>query len=110
MSKYCEDIFGDFLLKQPLETHPVSTFPILCLYCLIKKFGGNGHKVCVCVFIGQGVQMLTCCECSELVLNSALPAFFSPFSFDIFFLVLYSSDTKSLTKGTILSCTGQAGQ
>uniref|UniRef100_A0A8C5SLG5 Phosphoinositide phospholipase C n=1 Tax=Laticauda laticaudata TaxID=8630 RepID=A0A8C5SLG5_LATLA len=23
MSKYCEDIFGDLLLKQPLETHPL---------------------------------------------------------------------------------------
>uniref|UniRef100_A0A8C6ZLL9 1-phosphatidylinositol 4,5-bisphosphate phosphodiesterase n=1 Tax=Nothoprocta perdicaria TaxID=30464 RepID=A0A8C6ZLL9_NOTPE len=25
MSKYCEDLFGDLLLKQPLETHPLDT-------------------------------------------------------------------------------------
>uniref|UniRef100_A0A8D0ECZ8 1-phosphatidylinositol 4,5-bisphosphate phosphodiesterase n=1 Tax=Salvator merianae TaxID=96440 RepID=A0A8D0ECZ8_SALMN len=25
MSKYCEDIFGDLLLKQPLETHPLES-------------------------------------------------------------------------------------
>lgn len=25
MAKYCEEIFGDLLLKQPLENYPVST-------------------------------------------------------------------------------------
>uniref|UniRef100_A0ACB8GE91 1-phosphatidylinositol 4,5-bisphosphate phosphodiesterase beta-4 n=1 Tax=Sphaerodactylus townsendi TaxID=933632 RepID=A0ACB8GE91_9SAUR len=29
MSKYCEDIFGDLLLKQPLETHPVEQLEAL---------------------------------------------------------------------------------
>ncbi|KAH0621877.1 hypothetical protein JD844_023585 [Phrynosoma platyrhinos] len=29
MSKYCEDIFGDFLLKQPLESHPVEQLETL---------------------------------------------------------------------------------
>ena len=28
MAKYCEEIFGDFLLKQPLENYPVNT-PLL---------------------------------------------------------------------------------
>lgn len=37
MSKYCEDIFGDLLLKQPLETHPVGTFPSY-LYFISKTF------------------------------------------------------------------------
>jgi len=25
MAKYCEETFGDFLLKQPLENYPVNT-------------------------------------------------------------------------------------
>lgn len=39
MSKYCEDIFGDLLLKQPLETHPVRVFQLLCLNILVEMFG-----------------------------------------------------------------------
>lgn len=36
MSKYCEDLFGDLLLKQPLETHPVGTFQLFSLHLLVK--------------------------------------------------------------------------
>lgn len=29
MAKYCEEIFGDLLLKQPLENYPVNNLPLI---------------------------------------------------------------------------------
>jgi len=38
MSKYCEDLFGDLLLKQPLETHPVSYLVAMFLFFTLAVF------------------------------------------------------------------------
>lgn len=46
MSKYCEDLFGDLLLKQPLETHPVSYLVTMCLFLKLAIFERD-EKNCI---------------------------------------------------------------
>lgn len=44
MSKYCEDLFGDLLLKQPLETHPVSCLVTMFLFFILAVFWRDEKK------------------------------------------------------------------
>lgn len=45
MSKYCEDLFGDLLLKQPLETHPVCYILLLLLFFFILARFKRDYKL-----------------------------------------------------------------
>lgn len=49
MAKYCEEIFGDFLLKQPLENYPVNTFGFIMSQSLPNMHGSYLYlSVCCC--------------------------------------------------------------
>lgn len=49
MAKYCEEIFGDLLLKQPLEPYPVNNL------FLIHRFCSDWIHIsmCCCVFFAR---------------------------------------------------------
>lgn len=51
MAKYCEEIFGDFLLKQPLENFPVSPLHSVCN--ISDSFLNINHSFVILFSFGQ---------------------------------------------------------